>query len=80
MKTKKQAPNFDGSKQSLLINKKVPSVVKKSNLYDVLGKGVMPDLNELLACEPEFKCYLRPIIQDELKAWNFLADNLSASP
>lgn len=30
--------------------------------------------------EPEFKCYLRPVIEDNYDGWAFVANNLQTSP
>jgi len=54
-------------------------VITESTLNKVIGKREKPNLDELLENEPEFKCYLRPIIRDEQQGWNFLAENMSTS-
>lgn len=59
---------------------KLPSLVKAQSIYDVIGKGKSQDLDELLAMEPEFKCYLRPVIEGDHKGWGFVAENFSTSP
>ena len=55
-------------------------MIKSEALYDMLGKGKMHSLEELLSMEAEFKCYLRPVIQDGHSGWGFLASNLQTSP
>jgi hypothetical protein len=43
----------------------------------VLGKSNKTNLEEVKALENEFKCYLRPVIeQGDHNGWSFLADNL----
>lgn len=42
-----------------------------------MGKGVKTDFQEVLAMEDEFKCYLRPVIEDEETGWSFVAGNIN---
>ena len=62
------------------IDLRLPPVIKSEAIYDVIGKGKKHNLDELLKLEPEFKCYLRPVIQDDYNGWAFLAHNLQTSP
>jgi len=57
----------------------LPNVVKKESLYKVLNKGGKWDISEILELENEFKCYLRPVIEDTEEGWGFLAANLKVS-
>ena len=36
----------------------------------------MPQLEDIIPLESEFKCYIRPIIDDDDKGWSFLAANM----
>ena len=56
---------------------KVLPDVKNDNLYNVMGKNGITSLKEVLQLEEEFKCYLRPVIEDDQNGWGFLAYNLS---
>ena len=55
----------------------LPNVIEKSNIYQVMGKGVKTDFQEVIAMEDEFKCYLRPVIEDEESGWGFVAGNIN---
>ena len=44
---------------------KVLPDVKNDNLYNVMGKNGITSLKEVLQLEEEFKCYLRPVIEDD---------------
>lgn len=54
-------------------------VVRKESLYSVLNKGGKWDIKDILPMEDEFKCYLRPVIEDPQEGWGFLAANLKVS-
>ncbi len=37
----------------------------------------MTSLKEILQLEEEFKCYLRPVIEDDENGWGFIAYNVN---
>ena len=45
-------------------------------MYNVLGKGDKIELEDILKQEDEFKCYLRPVIEESVNGWGFIASNL----
>lgn len=45
----------------------------------MIGKGVKTDLKDILSMEDEFRCFLRPVIEDEESGWGFIADNINPS-
>jgi hypothetical protein len=49
-------------------------------LYEIINKGGRTNLNELLKMESEFKCYIRPVIDDDYQGWGLVANNVSTSP
>ena len=51
---------------------KSDSVTKKSTIYNLIGKCTKTDLNQILELESEFKCYFRPLIQENQPGWNLI--------
>lgn len=44
-----------------------------------MNKGGKHDYADIMSNEDEFRCYLRPIIEEENQGWGFIAQNVDSN-